>query len=1534
MNKKKTSWNKFFRQASSAVLILVFLLSLIPVPAARAATITVNTTSDPAPDANHCGTNPLCPLRGAIVKANNSPTPDIILFDGTEFAIDPTIELDGTYDELPEILYPVQIVGLSNGGNVILDGVNVSDSGSGSVESGLRFGVDADGSSVSDMTITNFDDHGVYVLADSMTLDGLTLTDNGDDGVFASAQDGLTVQDGVIFGNGNDGVSLVNGSTNSAVADSYIGVEADGFTGNGNGAYGVRIIDSSDSMISNNTISANSSGVLVREVSGTADNNSILGNSIGLDSNGNDASIGNTSYGVWVDEASNTHVGGAGGGQGNFISANTNGVRVDGAGSTGTGVSGNHIGMDWEGEVSVPNTNNGVMVVDGDNVTVGPGNLISANGGRGVYINTSGGASTDIFVTNNLIGVDVDGNTNHGNADDGVYIANTDGGTTSGNVISANGSDGVTLNNTMNYTVSNNTIGLDDSKTVTLSNTEFGVLITGGSVDNVIGGASGGQGNTISGNTLDGVRVTGGASTVGNSILGNSIYANGELGIDLAGDGVTNNDLGSPPDTDVGPNNIQNYPVVYSAKIDTATNELTLDVGLSSVPGTDFRLEFFYNTSCDASGNGEGRTMFHAEAIQTDSVTFPGLYRALIVVPGVSFTTGFVTSTATLDLTTGGFTDTSEFSECVSVEDVTGPGATDTFVVNSVADDSDAGLGNGLCLTGAGECTLRAAIEQANADGAATAPYRIIFDIPGPGPYIINPASPFDVITTPVIIDGTTQIGYGGQPIIAVDGGLIPGGPGLQIQADGSEVMALAFYDFSTGEAILIDGADDTVITDNYIGVQMDGTTRDANLVGVVINNGSNNDILDNLISGNNWDGVQVNGASSVGNVISGNYIGTDFTGFADIGNVANGIFIDGAQATVIGSSGNRNLISGNGENGIYITGGGDGTFISFNYIGTAANGTSGIRNDDSGVLIEGSDQTSILNNTIAFNGNGATEDGITVLSTVFGPTTYGVNNYFSQNSMFSNANLGIDLEDDGVTPNDGLGDPDTGANNLQNYPVLTTASTGPTYTYIEGSLTSAASSSFTIDFYEETQGEAYISSVVVNTDGSGFVAFQALLPQTYADGQIITAVARGGNNSSEFSALVVVLGVAPPIPAPSISVVNTNDANNDTVYTGSELALSPGALVSFRNTFTNTGTTDITIDSLSNDTYPAQFLAGCGALVGTNLAPAASVNCTFVAAVTAVPLTFQLNTTTVQASDALAQVVAAQGSSTVTTPDTDPGPPDITIDYTNDANNNGSYTYVETANSSGQTVSFRLVINNNTSENVTITSITDDTWNPTIASGTCDSLIGSTLGGNATVNCNFTATMPNGTIDIDATITVVVEDDETDTDTANDVTTVKFNVPTNTPSGGGGAIFTATRTSTPIFVTATPTGTLPTSTVTGTPPTATGTPPTSTNSLFLSSNTPTLTPTTGEGIGGGALEFDTATPDGSGGGGGLSSEDIRATSNANATATQVSIEAAAQSGGLGDLVRLWWVCLIPAILALLIGGGLELYRWLNSRQA
>jgi hypothetical protein len=333
------------------------------------------------------------------------------------------------------------------------------------------------------------------------------------------------------------------------------------------------------------------------------------------------------------------------------------------------------------------------------------------------------------------------------------------------------------------------------------------------------------------------------------------------------------------------------------------------------------------------------------------------------------------------------------------------------------------------------------------------------------------------------------------------------------------------------------------IVQGNFIGTDVNGTASLGNTSGVDIFSASNNTIggttpeARNVISGNVSRGILIQGAGATGNLVQGNFIGTDITGTIALGNAANdffgeaGVLISDAPGNTIGGTmaGAGNVISGNGGNcesngcpGVWIkifSGGATNNVVQGNFIGTDLGGTIDLGNSEQGVLVSNTSDNTIggmasgAGNTIAFNG----DDGVSV-------EDGGTGNAILSNSIFSNAGLGIDLGTDRVTAND-AGDGDTGPNNLQNFPVLT-AATGNSTT-IEGTLNSMPNTEFHLEFFSNTdcdpsdhgEGETFLGSTDVTTDGSGDASFTVTFPDLVPAGQFVTATATDpNNNTSEFS--------------------------------------------------------------------------------------------------------------------------------------------------------------------------------------------------------------------------------------------------------------------------------------------------------------------------------------------------------------------------------------------------------------------------------
>ncbi|MEO8510688.1 MAG: CSLREA domain-containing protein [Chloroflexota bacterium] len=518
----------------------------------------------------------------------------------------------------------------------------------------------------------------------------------------------------------------------------------------------------------------------------------------------------------------------------------------------------------------------------------------------------------------------------------------------------------------------------------------FGILI-GAATSATIGG-TGSLANTITGSTSTGIGIQGTAAN-GINIEGNSVYGNGGIGIDLGNDGVTLNDIG---DADSGANALQNYPIVGAVVREAGTTVVT--GSLNSQPSTTYRLDFFASVACDAAGNGEGEVFLGSTNVVTDAggdvaFTTPAL--------GASNDGDVVTSTAT-----DPSGNTSEFSACNTAQAA-------SFVVNTTDDTDD-----GLC--GTLHCSLREAMNRANAEAGTDT---ISFDIGAGGAQTIGVTSALPTITNPVVIDGMTQPGYTGAPLIEVDGaGAGAAADGFLVGSAGgsSTIRGVAVNRFSRDGIRIF--ADDVAIESSYIGIGFDGATDRGNgAIGIQVIGGSGTRIGTgagigggNVISGNGQHGISVNGGSPtvplVGTVIGGNLIGTNAMGSAVVGNTEYGVFLNATtQGALVGgsTSAQRNVLSGNSF-GFVSAGGASGNTVQGNYIGTDVTGSAAIPNLV-GVILTSSDSETIRDNLISGN----TDDGVRVYGDAeAGDSAFG--NTIIGNLIGTDANGTLDLGNGG----------------------------------------------------------------------------------------------------------------------------------------------------------------------------------------------------------------------------------------------------------------------------------------------------------------------------------------------------------------------------------------------------------------------------------------------------------------------------------------------------------------------------------------
>jgi titin len=518
-----------------------------------------------------------------------------------------------------------------------------------------------------------------------------------------------------------------------------------------------------------------------------------------------------------------------------------------------------------------------------------------------------------------------------------------------------------------------------------------------------------------------------------------------------------------------------------------------------------------------------------------------------------------------------------------------------------------------------GPGSLAQAIQEADDSGRGT----IQFNIDGGGAHVIA-TNGLPAITCPIVIDGTSQPGYTGTPLITIGGpgssgvGLMIGrggngsvvrgltvtgfGIGIEIEGSGRNSITQNVLSGNGAAGLVIDGAGATgnVVAGNKIGTSAQGTSWFSNDgYGVILSDGASRNTIGgtsgsagNVISGNEASGIMVTDHGTSGNVIEGNLIGTGAAGNGIIANGANGIIIEsGASSNTVGGlvagaanviSGNpysgvaiggsgttsnvvegnligtnragtmalpnqegvdlyggtsnnmvggttaaaRNLISGNVDNGVDIHDPGTtGNRVRGNYIGTGLAGVGPLGNEGDGVLVVGGACCNTIGGTvpnagnrIAFNLGNGVAIGQSPSQTIYGVSVYA-------NSIFGNAQLGIDLGDDGRTPNAAYQNIQ-GPNRHADFPVLTSATNHGSTLTITGTVVGAPGSLRLIEFYASpanssgpTPPEVCLGSINVWTNAKGTAQFSVTLTVPFRSNCTVRATATdSAGNTSEYS--------------------------------------------------------------------------------------------------------------------------------------------------------------------------------------------------------------------------------------------------------------------------------------------------------------------------------------------------------------------------------------------------------------------------------
>jgi CSLREA domain-containing protein len=405
--------------------------------------------------------------------------------------------------------------------------------------------------------------------------------------------------------------------------------------------------------------------------------------------------------------------------------------------------------------------------------------------------------------------------------------------------------------------------------------------------------------------------------------------------------------------------------------------------------------------------------------------------------------------------------------------------ATPSFTVNSTGDENDLDFPGGA-FDGSSDDTCDvdpAAGRQCTLRAAIQAANEragadvIKFNIAGNGPHPISPGDELPTITRPVTINGYTQ------------------GDATATTADDATGNTLTQPGQTNANLkIVLHGAPAT----NYC-YGLNVAANNVVIRGLVINNfefcGSANS--------SSAPGIRLGGT---GHRVEGNFIGTNASGTAPDRN-ARGVSLIEADGSTIGgtSPGDRNLISGNVHSGVEASDS-SGNTIRNNLIGPDKNGQP-------------------LTDSNAVSG------GVVISS--------GTGNRILSNSIYANGPLGIDLAGGGREQDPR--DPDTGANNKQNFPVITSAQTFATFTSINGTLDSTPSTrkvkrTFSIQLFsnpsaEPDEGRTFLGQTQVTTNRQGLASFSFAPSQKVPVGSFITATATRNStgDTSEFSQARVV---------------------------------------------------------------------------------------------------------------------------------------------------------------------------------------------------------------------------------------------------------------------------------------------------------------------------------------------------------------------------------------------------------------------------
>lgn len=471
-------------------------------------------------------------------------------------------------------------------------------------------------------------------------------------------------------------------------------------------------------------------------------------------------------------------------------------------------------------------------------------------------------------------------------------------------------------------------IGTDASGTTSRSNLIYGILIDGGAHSNTIGGTTVNARNVISGSAFQGLVIRG-TGVVGNVVLGNYIGLNASGSAELP-----NRFEGIAIDTGAASNTIGGT-VAGAGNVIAGNHGQGITIRSGATDGTVIQGNYI---GVDAAGLAGVSNYFAGIEINggPKSTLIGGTITGArnIISGNGAQGIGIFSNTTDLTIIQGNF---------IGV-DVTGSNA----IANRFA-GIEINQGAKSTVVGGTTTAARNIISGNRSQGIA------IFGSGTDQTMVQGNYIGLDVTGTAVVSNTFAGIEINGGPQSTIVGG-VTAGAGNVISGNHSQGMGIF-------------GANGTVVQGNLIGTDPFGIVALGNrFPGIEIGNGSQSNMIGgtvvaarNLISGNASDGIYLHDPRTSGNRIQGNYIGVNVNGATSLGNAFSGIELCcGAASNTIGgtTSGAGNLVSGNSNYGIVLGGEGtDATVIQGNLVGVDASGSTAIPNAFDGVIVYGGAQ-------------------------------------------------------------------------------------------------------------------------------------------------------------------------------------------------------------------------------------------------------------------------------------------------------------------------------------------------------------------------------------------------------------------------------------------------------------------------------------------------------------------------------------------------------------------------------------------------